>query len=168
MSVWSGVSFTRPRGPNVSLAHSASPRAQYLDVLIHMCIHISHRLNVLHRYTDIKQLSAKALASHMRARHGARSPIKRYVDDSATCPSCKTFFCTRIRVIKHLSDSRRPTCRDRILADDALLLPMSLFQKLEARDRVLRREALHSGHTHPIASGSASTAAGRRIGSVTR
>ena len=112
--------------------------------------------------------SAKALASHMRARHGARSPIKRYVDDSATCPSCKTFFCTRIRVIKHLSDSRRPTCRDRILADDALLLPMSLFQKLEARDRVLRREALHSGHTHPIASGSACTAAGRRIGSVTR
>eukprot|EP00972_Heterocapsa_arctica_P045096 6658368-Heterocapsa_arctica.AAC.1 len=30
--------------------------------------------------------SAKALASHMRARHGARLPIKRYVDDSASCP----------------------------------------------------------------------------------
>eukprot|EP00972_Heterocapsa_arctica_P099049 14616813-Heterocapsa_arctica.AAC.1 len=41
--------------------------------------------------------SAKALASHMRARHGARSPIKRYVDDSAVCPACGAFFCTRIR-----------------------------------------------------------------------
>ena len=111
--------------------------------------------------------SAKALASHMRARHGARSPIKRYVDDSATCPSSNFFFCTRVRVIKHLSNARRTTCRDRILAEDALLLTLSLFQKLEARDRVLRMEALHSSHTHPIASGSARTAAGRRIGYVT-
>ena len=112
--------------------------------------------------------SAKALASHKRARHGARSPIKRYVDDSASCPSCGTHFCTRVRVIAHLSDARRPACRDRILADVTLLLPLSLYQKLEARDKVLRREALHSGHTHPIASGSARTVAGRRIGFVTR
>eukprot|EP00972_Heterocapsa_arctica_P059151 8721887-Heterocapsa_arctica.AAC.1 len=32
--------------------------------------------------------SAKALASHARARHGVRSPIKRFVDDSALCPAC--------------------------------------------------------------------------------
>jgi hypothetical protein len=111
--------------------------------------------------------SAKALASHMRARHGVRSPIKRYVDDSAACPACGASFCTRIRVIAHLSDARRASCRREILVDDTHLLPLALFQKLEARDRVLRREALQSGHTHPIAAGSARTAAGRRIGFVT-
>jgi hypothetical protein len=112
--------------------------------------------------------SAKALASHMRARHGARSPIKRFVDDSALCPACGASFCTRIRVIAHLSDARRPACRVAIMIDDTHLVPLSLFQKLEARDKVLRREALQSGHTHPIASGSARCGAGRRIGFVTR
>eukprot|EP00972_Heterocapsa_arctica_P102178 15056449-Heterocapsa_arctica.AAC.1 len=55
--------------------------------------------------------SAKALASHTRARHGTMSPFLRLVNDPALCPACGASVCTPIRVLAHLSDARRPACR---------------------------------------------------------
>ena len=110
--------------------------------------------------------SEKALSCHMRVLHGMRSPIKQYVDGSGICRICLTNFRTRIRVISHLSDKRRPRCRDRLLSGDFEPLPADVQKDLDDRDRVIRREAVRSGHTHPIASGCALTFENKRIGHV--
>jgi len=110
--------------------------------------------------------TGKALQSHMRTKHRVRSSISMYIDDSGLCPICSTNFRSRIRVISHLSDVRRPKCRDCILTGCVPVIADSLYVQLQERDKQLRRKALHQGHTHPIASGSARTADGRTVGHV--
>ena len=89
-----------------------------------------------------------------------------HTNDTGLCPICKADFRSRIRVISHLSDVRRPKCRDRILAGEVPAIAELLFVQLQDRDKQLRKEALHQGHTHPIATGSALSAGGLRIGHV--
>ena len=108
----------------------------------------------------------KALQSHTRAKHKVTSLVPRYIDDSGTCPACLAFFGSRVRVISHLSDTRRPKCRDRVLAAEFPSVATDIFDNLQERDRTLRRQALRAGHTHPIAVGAARTAEGRRVGHV--
>jgi hypothetical protein len=110
----------------------------------------------------------KALSCHMRSKHGMRSPVKQYIDGTGICPVCGTNFLTRIRVIAHLSDVRRPKCRNVLLSGSRAPLPPSVQQALEELDRTTRREALQAGHTHPIAYRSARTKDGKRIGYVSR
>ena len=110
--------------------------------------------------------SEKALQSHIRAKHKVRSSIPLYINDTGLCPICKADFRSRIRVISHLSDVRRPKCRDRILAGEVPAIAELLFVQLQDRDKQLRKEALHQGHTHPIATGPALSAGGLRIGHV--
>eukprot|EP00973_Karenia_brevis_P027721 3820619-Karenia_brevis.AAC.1 len=65
--------------------------------------------------------SAKALASHQRAKHKFRNPLGAYLDDSGICPVCGTNFHNRVRVLAHVSDTRvrskvqRLTCRQQLL-----------------------------------------------------
>ena len=110
----------------------------------------------------------KALACHMRTKHGIRSPVKQYIDGSGICVVCHTDFQTRIRVISHLSDIRRPKCRNILLSGTFEPLLIDVQHALEELDRTTRREALQAGHTHPIACGSARMKDHKRIGHVSR
>ena len=74
----------------------------------------------------------------------------------------------RLRVIAHVSDSRRPKCRDQLLAGVCAPLQMSVFSKLEALDRAGLKAARKQGNTHVIAVGSAITQKGQCIGHVSR
>ena len=81
---------------------------------------------------------------------------------------CGTQFGTRLRLLAHLSDVRRPKCRDRLQDGSFPALSTSRIAELDALDRIARRDAKRSGHTTPIAVGTALTADGKRIGHVQR
>ena len=82
------------------------------------------------------------------------------------CPVCSFTFGTRLRVISHLSDRRRPKCRDRVIANEVAELPADVVTKLNDRVRVLKRLALRQGHTHVLAVGAAKDPNGRIVGRV--
>ena len=113
--------------------------------------------------------TAQGLAQHMRIKHKQRSSVHNFVDDSGVCPDCASNFVSRIRVIAHLSDTRpsRCRCRNVVLTGDVVPeLSPEIVDKLNSRDRELKKQALRGGHTHALAAGSARTAAGRRVGCV--
>ena len=92
--------------------------------------------------------------------------MPQYINDSGVCPVCSIVFGSRLRVISHLSDTRRPKCRERVSAGDFPVLPKSALAKLSDRDRELKRLALREGHTHALASGAAVNAKGHIVGRV--
>ena len=106
--------------------------------------------------------SSEAMCSHRRAKHGHRLIVKDFLD-SATCPCCKTDFRQRLRLIAHVSDSRRPACRDWIL-QNCTPLSESVISKLDKHDTVLRREAQRSGRSHHIATLPAKRTDGKIVG----
>ena len=110
--------------------------------------------------------SAKALHQHCRKMHGYRDPTAKYINGSGVCPACKTNFKTRLRVLAHVSDVRRPKCRDVILSGAFPEMSCADLSKLALADREARKQARRDGHTHPLAVGSATTARGKRIGHV--
>ena len=110
--------------------------------------------------------SGKALASHQRTMHGIRSPMRLYADSHGICPNCGTLFHTRLRLLAHLTDSRRPRCRLAILNGDYTPLSANRVQELDVLDTAARRDSHKLGQTHPIAIQSARTALGLRIGHV--
>ena len=63
----------------------------------------------------------KALNAHRRTKHGVRTEVRMYVRDGK-CPVCATDFKSRLRCIAHLSDTRRPKCRDRVLSGECTVL----------------------------------------------
>ena len=110
--------------------------------------------------------SNKALEQHARVIHGARTPIKQFVDASGICPVCTCNFRTRMRVISHLGDPRRPKCRDVILAGQLPAVSAAAREALDALDREALKAARHAGHSHALAVASAVRADGKRIGHV--
>jgi hypothetical protein len=108
----------------------------------------------------------KALKMHMRVVHKIRNIIRLYVDEAGVCPICKTDFKTRLRCIAHLSDVRRPRCREQLLSGSHPLLTSSRLQELDEKDRMSRRSARREGHTHPLAVEAARTVSGKRVGRV--
>ena len=112
----------------------------------------------------------KALDQHARKKHGKRNPMRFFADPSGTCPICGTKFLQRFRLLAHLSDRRRTRCRDRILERPDLYPPIdaNLVAGWDAEEAILRKRSLREGHTHPIASGHAKKADGKRVGHVTR
>ena len=107
--------------------------------------------------------SARALASHCRAKHKERASIKRYIDGSGICPACGTRYSTRQRCIAHLSDLRRPRCRAWVLKNCSPL-PAAALEKLDEVDRAAMREAWSRGHTRPLSTGPAVLQDGTRRG----
>ena len=81
--------------------------------------------------------SSKALCSHRRTKHGHRLAIKDFLA-TAVCPCCKCDYRQRLRLIAHVSESRRPNCRDWILQhctplDTPALHPSSRSHHQETR-----------------------------------
>ena len=56
---------------------------------------------------DARFLNARALASHTRRKHGVRVAQREYAHGSAICQVCLSSFGTRLRLLRHLCDSRR-------------------------------------------------------------
>ena len=110
--------------------------------------------------------SHKALASHQRTSHGVRSPMRAFAEADGLCPICKTCFNSRLRLLAHLSDTRRPKCRDKLLSGTVPPLSHKRIAVLDELDKVTRRNAQRLGQTHPVAIGSAVRANGKRIGHV--
>lgn len=108
----------------------------------------------------------RALQSHVRAKHGIKCQSRRYVDANGVCPSCGTQFGTRLRAIRHLSDSRRLRCWDDIMSNGLAPLSESSVEALDLVDRAARRDAQRRGKSDPIAHGPAITATGKVVGRV--
>ena len=110
--------------------------------------------------------SSKALESHKRVVHGCRSNMRFYAPESGICYACQTNFNSRLRLLAHLVDSRRPKCRDTILQSNFPKLPESEVQRLDICDRTYRRIAKRAGHSHVLAAGAAIRANGTVVGRV--
>merc|ERR1712228_672101 len=107
----------------------------------------------------------KMLLQYCRTVHKETVPIKNYIDDSGVCPECHTNFQERFRVVRHLTDKRRPKCRLAVL-QRCPELPAADVQMWEDRDRERKRRARQQGSTHILATGSAITVQGKRVGHV--
>ena len=92
--------------------------------------------------------------------------MRAFAEADGLCPICKTCFNSRLRLLAHLSDTRRPKCRDKLLCGTATPLSQKRIAVLDELDKVTRRNAQRLGQTHPVAIGSAVRANGKRIGHV--
>ncbi|CAK0870212.1 unnamed protein product, partial [Prorocentrum cordatum] len=107
---------------------------------------------------DRNSPSNKALLKHKRIAHKQVAPIKAFTDDPGVCPACKTNFLERHRVIRRVTDRRRPACRNQITSTLPAQRP-ELAAEWEARDNERVRLARRAGSTHILAAGHAVTAA---------
>ena len=95
---------------------------------------------------------SKALQSHVRAKHGIRTDRRLYAAADGVCRACNKKFSTRLRLIAHWSDKRRPKCWSWVLTN-ATPLPTSVVAELDELDKVQCRQARQIGHTVPLSSG---------------
>ena len=92
----------------------------------------------------------KGLAQHKRIKNKMRTSLRWFVDDSGVCPCCKNIYHTRIRVLTHLSNPKKPECKEHVLySGNCAALPCDVVQKLDAMDKIAIREARKQGHSHP-------------------
>ena len=93
----------------------------------------------------------RALKSHCRSKHFHRNPVYQFVDSSGICPGCQTNYHTRLRVLSHITDKRRPTCHNYIMAGNCTIISEQELQKCVITDRAARLQAQRTGRTHPQA-----------------
>ena len=88
--------------------------------------------------------SQKSLILHEQSQHGRRSALRYFAGADATCGACKVCFGTRLRLLKHLSDKRRPRCREVVVSS---IVPLSDDEvlRLDELDRVARQDARNDG-----------------------
>ena len=108
--------------------------------------------------------SSRALQTHMRAKHGSRSPVQRFVP-SSVCPVCKTDFVHRLRCLGHLAD-KRLKCREILLAGGFPPVPEEALEQLRLQDLEARRLAYRAGRSHVIATRPATRPDGTVVGKV--
>ena len=109
--------------------------------------------------------SLRALRSHERTKHKKQTDMRLYADSSATCMCCHTVFSTRLRLIAHLSDARRPSCTEWV-AKHGAPLERSVVEGLDAADRDARRVARAAGLTQPRSTKPAVSVTGKQIGRI--
>ena len=105
----------------------------------------------------------KSLMSHLRAKHKQRTGMRFFASSDGVCQACLTSFSCRTRLICHLTDARRPKCRN-WLEQHGVPLSSCIVQALDGRDRALRKEARRLGHTQPLSRGPAKLANGKLQG----
>ena len=109
----------------------------------------------------------KAMDQHRRRKHGVRQMQRFYANGDGICPVCKARLCTRLRLLSHLSDKRRPKCWNVIRSAPAQhKLADALVEKLDESDRVERLNARRQGRSHAVAKGQSFAANGKMTGRV--
>ena len=83
------------------------------------------------------------------AKHKTKNIMRMYVGESTTCTCCKTVFGNRLSLIGHLSDSRRPKCRDFVLTQSNTI-DAALCTELDRKDARLRLLAQRDGYSHSL------------------
>eukprot|EP00973_Karenia_brevis_P041578 5752862-Karenia_brevis.AAC.1 len=101
----------------------------------------------------------------------SRTSLARNVMQLLPRPKLYNHTCersTRLRLLAHLSDSRRDTCWKLIITSpgDFQKLSEDQVKELDDADCEARREARRAGHTHAIAQGAATTCTGKVVGHV--
>ena len=128
-----------------------------------------HTQGAFHTYTcrtcspPVCFSSEQALMSHQRSKHGVRNPIRTYIDNSCVCPGCKTRFGNRLSVITHLSDKRRPKCRE-FVVQHCPPLDADTVSQLDLMDNELRKAGRKAGHSHQVVTSPAVSQSGRVVG----
>ena len=95
----------------------------------------------------------KQLASHRWSQHKIKSNIRELIGDISKCPVCENEFFSRVRLTKHLLETRvrakhrSVSCRQAFLDRNPVPVPRETLEKLEARDFDLRNNARKAGHT---------------------
>ena len=101
--------------------------------------------------------NAKALASHQRTKHKLRNPLTDYLDDSGICPVCSSHFHNRVRLLAHVSETRKrsktshATCRELLLRGAFPKISVELRTAAGMKDREMRRAAQRAGRSHVLA-----------------
>ena len=90
--------------------------------------------------------TGKALASHMRTKHFCRQIIRLYCGADLKCQSCHSGYANRQRLLAHLTDSRRPNCRDWVL-QFGRRINQGDCDRLDEIDRRMMAAARTQGHT---------------------
>ena len=109
--------------------------------------------------------SSRVLRMHRTKKHNQRSDIRYYADSNGVCPVCNACFCSRLRLISHLSDPRRTRFSPQL--SGIARLSEARVAELDALDRQAKRLAARDGHTHVLAVSQASSASGRSLGRTT-
>ena len=79
------------------------------------------------------------------------------MDDSGICPVCTSHFHNRVRLLAHLSETRkrsksnRATCRELLLRGSFPKVSAEIRTASEMKDREMRRAAQRTGRSHVIA-----------------
>ena len=98
--------------------------------------------------------SQRALHSHLRAKHGHRNQIKRYIGADARCPACGLVFSTRLRAIAHATaKGRRKGCFESLVSGRFLPIEALAASRLDSVDRAERRAAYRAGLSAPRSRG---------------
>ena len=111
--------------------------------------------------------SGRALESHQRSKHNIRNIIRTYLDASAKCACCGMQFGARVSRLAHLSDKRRPKCRDWILAHCQPLNSVTVAE-LDLIDNEFRKKSRKAGRTHYIVWAPAINRDGRTVGRASK
>ena len=98
----------------------------------------------------------RALKSHARRAHGARNPLRVFLDNTATCPVCEGSYGSRTRCLAHVSEKRcrgksAVTCPASLESGLYTPLPAVEVERLDVIDRSFRKTARALGHTQPVA-----------------
>ena len=112
---------------------------------------------------DAAFATVKALAQHCRAKHGRKSVYRTFAPENGICGACGTEFCSRTRLIAHLSDGRRQNCF-LWLQQNSVPLCEAEVQRLDQLDRVRRKAARQAGHTQPRSSQPSVSTTGATLG----
>jgi hypothetical protein len=107
--------------------------------------------------------SLQALNQYWRKVHGVRNTMVYYAGADGICPSCMTTFASRLQLLGHLSDTRRPRCANYAIAHCARMSD-STVNLLDVSDRAARKVAYKTGRTHAIVKAPAKNASGRVVG----
>jgi len=111
-------------------------------------------------------LTQKALGQHCRVKHKAKHPMSLFAPISGICLACRTDFKTRLRLMRHLCDKRRPKCRHAIESGGFQPLTNEEVEVVVVAERALLKEARSQGHSHVLAKSEARRADGRIAGRV--
>ena len=107
--------------------------------------------------------SNKALTLHCQSFHGRRREMRFYAPASGECAVCGVKLGSRLRLLKHLSDKRRPGCRDKI-KEVTSPLPFDVVVNLDNADRLARQAARHAGSSYVPAGSQAFRVDGKLTG----